>query len=69
MPLLNANNPPGRILSWELMALKESALNGYSPNGKILACVFLEKYEILKGEREKPIYWYMLFELTLFFLS
>ena len=56
MPLLNANNPPGRILSWELMALRESALNGYSPHGKVLACDFLEKGEILKGEREKPIY-------------
>ena len=30
---------------------------------------FLEKGKILKGEREKPIYWCMLFELTLFFLS
>ena len=38
------------------------------PMGKVLACV-LEKGEILKGEREKPIYWCMLFELTLFFLS
>ena len=30
---------------------------------------FLEKGKILKGERGKPIYWCMLFELTLFFLS
>ena len=29
---------------------------------------FLEKGEILKGKRGKPIYWCMLFELTLFFL-
>ena len=38
------------------------------PMGKFLFA-FLEKGKILKGEREKPIYWYMLFELTLFFLS
>ena len=55
-PLLNANNPPGRILSWESMALRESALNGYRPNGKVLVGVFLEKCKILKGERGKPIY-------------
>ena len=41
-PLLNANNLPGRILPWELMALRESALNGYCPNGKVLVCVFGE---------------------------
>ena len=34
--------------------------------GKFLLA-FLEKGKILKGEREKPIYWCMLFELTLFF--
>ena len=39
------------------------------PMGKFLLAFFLEKGEILKGEREKPIYWCMLFELTLFFLS
>ena len=36
------------------------------PMGKFLLA-FLEKGKILKGEREKPIYWCMLFELTLFF--
>ena len=39
------------------------------PMGKFLLAFFLEKGEILKGEREKPIYWCMLFELTLFFIS
>ena len=38
------------------------------PMGKFLFA-FLEKGKILKGERGKPIYWCMLFELTLFFLS
>ena len=38
------------------MALKESALNGYSPYGKVLACVFLEKGEIFEGgEREADL--------------
>ena len=61
MPLLNANNPPGRILLWELMALRESALNGYSPLGKLSFAFFGGKVRFLKGERGKPIYWYMLF--------
>ena len=61
MPLLNANNPPGRILLWELMALRESALNGYSPTGKVLVCALWRKVRFLKGERGKPIYWCMLF--------
>ena len=39
------------------------------PMGKFLLAFFLEKGEILKGEREKPIYWCMFFELTLIFLS
>ena len=38
------------------------------PMGKSLFA-FLEKCKILKGERGKPIYWWMLFELTLLFLS
>ena len=68
MPLLNANNPPGRILLWELMALRESALNGYSPTRKVLVCVLWRKVRFLKGERGKPIYWCMLFR-TNFLLS
>ena len=53
MPLLNANNPPGRILLWELMALRESALKGYSPTGKALVCILWRKCEIFEGgERE-----------------
>ena len=43
------------------MALRESALNGYSPTGKALICILWRKGEILKGEREKPTYWCMLF--------
>ena len=41
---------------WELMALRESALNGYSHTGKALVCVFLEKGEIFEGgEREADL--------------
>ena len=43
------------------MALRESALNGYSPTGKVLVCVLWRKMRFLKGERGKPIYWCMLF--------
>ena len=43
------------------MVLRESALNGYSPTGKVLICVLWRKVRFLKGEREKPIYWCMLF--------
>ena len=43
------------------MALRESALNGYSPTGKVLVCVLWRKVRFLKGERGKPIYWCMLF--------
>jgi len=43
------------------MALRESALNGYSPTGKVLVCIFWRKVRFLKGERGKPIYWCMLF--------
>ena len=50
------------------MALRESALNGYSSNGKVLVCIFWRKVRFLKGERGKPIYWCMLF-WTNFLLS
>ena len=50
------------------MVLRESDLNGYCPKGKVFVCVFGERKD-LKGERGKPIYWWMLFELTLLFLS
>ena len=43
------------------MALRESALNGYSPIGKVLVCVLWRKVRFLKGERGEPIYWCMLF--------
>ena len=55
-PLLNANNPPGRILLWELLALRESALNGYSPTGNSSRLRSLEKVEIFEGgEREADL--------------
>ena len=41
--------------------MTESALNGYSPTGKVLICVLWRKIRFLKGERGKPIYWCMLF--------
>ena len=44
-PLLNANNPPRKILPWGLMVLRESVLNGYCPKGKVIVCV-LEKGKI-----------------------
>ena len=40
------------------MALRESALNGYSPTGKVLVCIFffLEEGEIFEGgEREADL--------------
>ena len=43
------------------MVLRESALNGYSPTGKVLVYVLWRKVRFLKGERRKPIYWCMLF--------
>ena len=45
------------------MALRESALNGYSPTRKSSRLHFFwRKGEILKGERGKPTYWCMLFQ-------
>ena len=44
------------------MALRESALNGYSLTGKVLVCVLWRNVRFLKGEREEPIYWCMLFQ-------
>ena len=49
------------------MALRESALNGYSPTGKALVCILWRKGEILKGERGKPTYWCMLFQTNSLF--
>ena len=46
------------------MALRESALNGYSPTGKVLVCILWKNVRFLKGERGKPIYWCMLFRIN-----
>ena len=42
--------------------MRESALNGCSPTGKVLVCVLWRKMRFLKGERGKLIYWCMLFQ-------
>ena len=55
MPLLNANNPLGRILPWGLMALRESVLNGYCPKGKVLVCVSWRKVRFEGGEKETDL--------------
>ena len=49
------------------MALRESALNGYSPTGKVLVYVLWRKVRFLKGERGKPTYWCMLFQTNSLF--
>ena len=43
------------------MALRESALNGYSLTRKVLVCILWKNVRFLKEERGKPIYWCMLF--------
>ena len=52
------------------MVLRESALNGYCPNGKVLVCVFWRKWRFWRGrEGSRSIGACSLNSLSSFFLS
>ena len=44
-----------RILPWGLMALRESALNGYCPKRGVLVCVLEKKVRFEGGERDTDL--------------
>ena len=47
--------PQEKDLAMGLMALRESALNGYYPKGKVIVCVLEKKVRFEGGERETDL--------------
>ena len=47
--------PQEKDLAMGLMALRESALNGYYPKGKVIVCVLEKNVRFEGGERETDL--------------